>query len=157
MHKQKIRDILLINLAAWATNLVQISVLANLNLFGGQPNLIAIGAIIFLMLGKFNSGLIWIASGGFIFDILLGSLGATTLPLLASYVLAYFLVRHIFNDMPLLIALIIGLMLLSSSELVLALRYNNWEQFLKDLSFGALILLILIFTLKDKYLRKNTA
>lgn len=157
MHKQKIRDILLIVLAAWLTNLVQISFLVNLSLFGGQPNLIAIGAIVFLMLGKFNAGLIWIASGGFIFDALLGAPGITTLPLLAAYGLSYLLVRHLFNDMPILIALAVGLILLASSELILAFSYNNWEQFVKDLSFGVLILLILIFSLKEKYLRRNTA
>ncbi len=157
MRKQTFKDILLISLAVWIANLAQITLLANLNLFGGQPNLIAIGAIIFLMFSKFNLGLIWIGVGGIMFDTLLGAIGVTTLPLLIAYGLSYFLIRHLFNNLPWLISFLLGLFLLSASEIVLVFYYNHWEQLWRDLSFGGIILAPLTFYIKDQYLRKNTA
>lgn len=147
---RQIKDIFWVVVGAWFVNLIQVSIIANLNLFGGQPNLIAIGATGFLLLGHINLGLIWIGFGSGFFDSLLGIFGITTVPLLISYSLIYLLLRHIFNNLPWLATIVVGILLLASSEIVLAINNNNWSQFFKDLSFGLVILAPLTFYLKEK-------
>lgn len=150
MEYQQIKNTFWVIIGAWLANLVQVSVLAHLNLFGGQPNLIAIGAVCFLLLGRTNLGLIWIYIGSGLFDALLGTYGITTAPLLFAYGISYLLLRHIFNNLPWLATIIIGLILLGSSEVLIAIKYNAWVQYIKDLSFGLIILGPLTFYIKEK-------
>ncbi|MBI2589698.1 hypothetical protein HYW32_01580 [Candidatus Berkelbacteria bacterium] len=131
---------LIVALIAYITVLAQTGPLAAWPLMGGQPNLIALGALPFLVLGYAELGLGWILIGSALIDLILPlRFGSTFLPLLLVYSsLGIFLKREI-QTPPWWGVILMALVLVATAELVLAWRQNAWEQFWLDLRAAGIL------------------
>lgn len=131
-----------ITLLAYLTVLVQIGLLAQWSPFGGQPHLIALGAVVFLVIGRTDIGLIWMVVGAGLIDLLLPvRFGITLVPLLLAYA-GLSLALNRFVDAPSWLGtIVLGLLLVTATELPIAILAHNYQRLLPDLGLSVLLLL----------------
>ncbi|MBI4185848.1 hypothetical protein HY524_02285 [Candidatus Berkelbacteria bacterium] len=133
---------LLVGLGAYGAVLLQVSVLGSWPLLGGQPNLIALGAAVFLVGGRLDLGLIWILVGGSWLDLLLPvRFGSTLLPLLLTFGLLRLLLTRFVESPSWIGTIVVGLLLLVGSEAVVVVQLGAWHQLLVDLVAGTILLM----------------
>ena len=133
---------ILIALGAYAAVLGQVGVLGSWPLLGGQPHLIALGAVVFLVGGRMDLGAIWMLVGGGLIDLLLPvRFGSTLLPLLVTYGLLTVLLTRSVETPNWIGTLVGGLILLVGTELPLVIITGAWVQLRNDLLAGTLILI----------------
>ncbi|MEK7184021.1 MAG: hypothetical protein AAB701_00680 [Patescibacteria group bacterium] len=134
-------DRVVVVLAAYVSVLLQVGMLSAWPLFGGQPNLIAIGAAAFLMVNRPVLGLWWIVSGGILIDLLLPArFGITLLPLLVGYAACFTLLRWAIDIAAWWSTVLIGFVLLFVAELPLIFISGSSQQLPYDLLAGCIVL-----------------
>lgn len=138
-------------IAAYLTVVFQIGVLGNWPLLGGQPHLIALGSVIFLLTNRPKLGLYWILVGGVLVDLLLPiRFGFTLLPLLIAYGCVSVLLRSTFEAASWWSGLIVGIVLVFCTELPITIFTGNWHQLGFDLLAASIIMLPISTTLATK-------
>lgn len=131
-----------IALLAYAVVLIQIGLLAEWPPFGAQPHLIALGAVVFLVIGRTDLGLIWMLVGAGLIDLLLPvRFGITLVPLLLAYA-GLSLTLNRFVDAPSWLGTIaIGLLLVTATEAPLLVVAHSYARLIPDLGLSLLVLL----------------
>lgn len=128
--------------AAYFAVLIQTTLLAQWGLFGGRPNLVALLLTIILVIGETKIGLLWLLAGEVMIELALPThFGLSIFPLFLTYVTLNVFVRKFFVDPPWFVIVILGLILMLSSELIIVVSFNLWSQLFRDLMFGAIILM----------------
>ena len=134
--------LLMTGLAAYLTVVIQIGVLGNWPLFGGQPHLIALGSIVFLVMHRPTLGLVWILLGGGLIDFLLPArFGITLLPLLIAYSVVAFMTRSTIDTASWWGSALMGLVLVALTQLPLAFYTQAWHQLGFDLLAAVIFIL----------------
>jgi hypothetical protein len=144
-------------LGAYLAVLVQVGVLGAWPLLGGQPHLIALGAVVFLVGGRLDLGAVWLLLGGGLIDLLLPTrFGFTLLPLVIVYGLLLLLQSRSIEAPNWLGVVALGLLLLVGSEMPLVILTGDWVLLLHDLVAGTLILIpIAWFLMRRLDLRRH--
>lgn len=135
-------QLLLVAMGAYLAVLIQIGVFGAWPLFGGQPHLIALGAVVFLVGGRLDLAAVWLLLGGGLIDLLLPvRFGVTLLPLATVYVILLLLQARSVEAPNWLGVVVLGVLLILGAELPVTIMTNQWRSLLSDLLVGGLILI----------------
>lgn len=140
-----------ITLLAYLTVLLQTNVLSLGIIFGGQPNLIALLSVLFIITRRINVGIWWIFIGEGLIDLLLPTrFGFSLLPTLLGYGLIFMLFRYVINSPSPIIIIITGLLMVIAAESMLVASNQAWPQLINDL--GASLIIITIVMILGRFL-----
>jgi hypothetical protein len=140
-------NVLLIIISAYLAVLVQVGIFGAWPLLGGQPNLIALGSIVFLFFHRPVLGLWWIVVGGSLIDLLTPArFGSTVLPLLVAYVGVAYATRRETETLSWWLSVVFSLLILLVTELPLTIYTQNWHQLALDVG-AAIILMVPVCTI----------
>ena len=133
----------LIAILATLVVIIQVQLLGAWPVLGAQPHLIALGAVLFCALERFELGLVWILVGSLFVDSLLSArFGVTTMPLLIVYGSTTVLLRRYVHDVPIWGYALLAIIFVGFTELPLTIgsQFDGW-QLVRDAFVGALLIL----------------
>lgn len=138
---------LLVMMSAYVAVLVQVGIFGAWPLLGGQPNLIALGSIIFPLLHRPTLGLWWILIGGSLIDLLSPArFGSSLLPLTIAYIGIAYATRRETETPSWWLSVAFSLLMMIASELPLTVYTQNWHQLALDVG-AAIILMVPVCTI----------
>lgn len=140
-------NILLILLAV----ILQISVMPKIAIFSGFPNLVFLAVLILIFVRRDKEALWWAGGGGILLDLFSPAhFGIYTLSLLVVYFLIFILVKRIFSDPNLLVA--VGFFFLGSLffDLLWLVVNPQWQTILIDATYNTIVGCIIYWLLRER-------
>lgn len=145
-------NILLIIFAA----IMEISSAPVLSVYGGTLNVVLLAMIALILIKRFDEAVLWAGIGGVMLDVMSPTrFGIYTLELLAIYFIIYYLVRHVFFDPPLYLAILIIIAASALFNLIFIFYNFNLIIYFATIIYNTVVGSIIYYLIRSYYKPKE--